>query len=353
MINYSKPPPLRLFWDTTISYKRAWRKFWAIFQDEAIAYSRNHTGDRLGLHHLLFSAAEFQIIHGAAPQVLDDPGQAAGNATAGALANQAVLRANYNLQQDGATVLLDWLLGLIPRDLLEPMEVEHSMRTRSILYIVTTLRAELGVLTIPDIEELKQALRVPYVHPESVRVHINTLKRLFAELTINLQPVANHDAITIIKEGFPIAIYLECWKDFAKAFPALAQQTPAALYTAIIAFSENVLPLSAGPVGLGAKAAVATPPPGYIAMADVQVMIDKAFAAAKISNSQPSKKKSTAAAPGKMYCWSHGPEHTHEGKTYAHTSQDCKSPAPGHCKDATINNKMGGEAVPARYRYLG
>ena len=143
MINYSRPVPSRLVWDTSVSNKRAWRKFWAIFQDEAIAYSRNHTVDGHGLHHLLLTEIEFQTIHGTAPIVLDNPGQADAHATRVDLANQAVIRANYNMQQDGATTLLNWLLATVPRDLLEPMEVDHSMRTRSILFIVTTLRAEL------------------------------------------------------------------------------------------------------------------------------------------------------------------------------------------------------------------
>ena len=60
MINYSRPVPSRLVWDTSVSNKRAWRKFWAIFQDEAIAYSRNHTVDGHGLHHLLLTEIEFQ-----------------------------------------------------------------------------------------------------------------------------------------------------------------------------------------------------------------------------------------------------------------------------------------------------
>lgn len=34
------------------------------------------------------------------------------------------------------------------------------------------------------------------------------------------------------------------------------------------------------------------------------------------------------------YCWMHG--------YGGHTSQECQNPAPGHCHQATLNNKMGG-----------
>ena len=358
MINHSRPIPTNLVWDNTVSYKRAWRLFWAILQDEAIALTRSHTADELGLLHLLFTAAEFQAINGTAPILLANPGQANANATRVALANLAIARSEYSIQQDGIATLHAWLLATIPKDLLAPMKVDNSMRTRSILYIVTALREELGTLTIQDSQELLQALRVPYVYPESVRAHLNTLKGLFAELAANQQPVPNNQAVTIIKEGFPIPMYMPCWIEFARTHPTLAQQTPAALYVAIVAFSENILPLTSGPIGTAASAYVAThthavsPPLGYIAVTDVQVMIDKALAAAKIGTPK-APKKATAGASGKMYCWSHGPEHTHEGRVYAHTSQDCKSPAPGHCKDATFKNMMGGATSPARYRYLG
>ena len=148
MINYSRPVPSRLVWDTSVSFKRAWRKFWAIFQDEAIAITRNYSADSLGLLHLLFTPAEFQTINGTAPIPLVNPGLAADDATPATLDNQAVLRFYYNLQQNGAATLYEWLLATIPEDLLEPMKVDHSLRTRSILFIVTTLREDLGVFTI-------------------------------------------------------------------------------------------------------------------------------------------------------------------------------------------------------------
>ena len=79
-----------------------------------------------------------------------------------------------------------WLLATIPRDLLKSMKVADSMRTRSILFCVTSLREELGVLTVQHIAEVMQALRTPHVHPSSVRGHLNTLMGLFAELAANL-----------------------------------------------------------------------------------------------------------------------------------------------------------------------
>ena len=135
----------------------------------------------------------------------------------------------------------------------------------------------------------------------------DTLKNLFAELAANQQPVPNNQVVTIIKEGCPIPMYMPCWIKFARTHPTLAQQTPAALYVTIVAFLENILPLTSGPIGTAASASVAThphaaiPPLGYIAVADLQVMIDKVLAAAKVGTSK-APKKATAGAPGKIYC---------------------------------------------------
>ena len=55
----------------------------------------------------------------------------------------------------------------------------HSLQTRSILFIVTTLREDLEVFTIQDIQELKQAFRVSHMAPQSV-MHISTLSRYYS-----------------------------------------------------------------------------------------------------------------------------------------------------------------------------
>ena len=36
----------------------------------------------------------------------------------------------------------------------------------------------------------------------------------------------------------------------------------------------------------------------------------------------------------KAYCWTHG--------LCKHTSKNCKSPMDGHCKEVTLENRMGG-----------
>jgi hypothetical protein len=46
---------------------------------------------------------------------------------------------------------------------------------------------------------------------------------------------------------------------------------------------------------------------------------------------------------GMAYCWSHGLGFTASPLT--HTSANCKWPATGHCKDATIQNMMGGRVT--------
>ena len=151
-----------------------------------------------------------------------------------------------------------------------------------------------------------------------------------------------------------MSIFKPCFERFYETQVGLAKQTPAALNLAIIHFVENVLPMSLGSAGIGASV-TSTPPAGYVALADVQDMIQQALAAHEAR--KPGASKAGAAQPnnrksGPMYCWTHGPAHTHNGRDYGHTSQECKSPNQGHCHKATDGRRMGGTDVPAFYRYL-
>ena len=59
---------------------------------------------------------------------------------------------------------------------------------------------------------------------------------------------------------------------------------------------------------------------------------------AKQPDIDDNKENNTRAASITMaYCWSHG-----LGRNLKHTSKTCTAPEPGHCKEATVENMLGG-----------
>ena len=66
-----------------------------------------------------------------------------------------------------------------------------------------------------------------------------------------------------------------------------------------------------------------------------QMRNDMAKGATIIKEKQNERRRYTGRRTTNKYCWSHG--------ACAHDSADCKSPKPGHKKEATFENKMGGD----------
>lgn len=72
---------------------------------------------------------------------------------------------------------------------------------------------------------------------------------------------------------------------------------------------------------------------------------DKPQALAAKETDKPKPPPDSKAPVELCYCWSHG-----LGRNPSHTSQTCKNPKPGHQKNATIANMMGGSARIVRKR---
>ena len=386
------PIPTRLVnsWSNVLPPFLAHKKWSSIMEEEAINITKLTTDDGMGVVHLLLTPEEFLRKYKKAPIVLVKPPKVPAGASRAVIANSVTDNAAYNQQQQAGSSVLAWMLATIPQEYLDPMMEDDSIHSRSMEYIFTNLRKNIGPLTAQDLDGLKLALTVVHVHPASVLAHITRFLKYLGLLEAANQKVSNSDAVSIMKNGFDINTYLDCFVDFAKKYPDVALQTPAALGEAIIVYTKTVLPVRLGSTAIGASATAtsaitttaaalssrgyvanstplslgapsigasvtATPPDGFVARAEIQDLILQALAAHDARNPGPSNAgtaKPNNRKLGPLYCWTHGPAHTHNGKEYGHSSQDCKSPNPGHCHKATDGRRMRGTEVPAFYRYL-
>ena len=145
----------------------------------------------------------------------------------------------------------------------------------------------MGKITKLNIDSMNTALRVPYRHHEPVQAFLASKTEIFADFTKAGQAYSN--AATM-----ELAIFKPSFERCFETQVGLAKQTPAALNLAFIHFVENVLLMSLSSAGFGASV-TSTPLAGYVALADVQDMIQQAVAAHEAR--KPGASKAGAAQP--------------------------------------------------------
>ena len=278
MINFSRPVPSRLVWDNVLPPFLSHQKWSKALEEEAINITKFETVDEMGVLHLLYPPEDFLCKFGKAPIVLAKPPKVPAGASRADIANSVNDNAEFNVQQQAGSTILSWMLATIPQEYLDLMMENDSICTRSMEYIFTNLRKNIGPLTAQDLDELKLALTVVHVYPASVLAHVTRFMKYLGYLEAAKQKVSNFDAVSIMKRGFDHHTYLDCFVDFAKKFPEVELQTPAALGEAIILYTKTVLPVRLGSVISGASAIPVTPT-GYIAISDVQDIIQQALVA--------------------------------------------------------------------------
>ena len=120
----------------------AFKHYKPVFMDAAAEAGRANSIDGFGLLWAIMTAAAFQAAYGAVPQPHVNPGNAGANgATAVALAQWKYDNDAVDKQSTALEYLRNlWLTSVFPH-LLKPMEVGRSLRTRTLLYMFTTLSA--------------------------------------------------------------------------------------------------------------------------------------------------------------------------------------------------------------------
>lgn len=348
--------------DARFSKALAWKYWRPLLIDYAIAIFKSESLDQLGVVFILFSPEQFLIVFDAQPNPRVDPGEAP-NGQPFELANWSMLRGLYVRQQSAIEKVRDMLInGALP-SLMEPLKVNRSLRTRSTIFLFTTLDNQLKTLKESDFTFIYSELNQSYLYPEDVPTFLAQKKERLRDLEEAGQPTPAIQAIKIIKATFPTQLFQVCWTDYVKEYGTIAEQTVDNFCDFIVMYVEQRLEhtvdkavLAQAEKRVAAQAMVTTAtasvepdllaalialvakdPASAGALLRKQVPPVTAAAAAAADSAKPKKKKQQQQRT-KKYCWTHGSQHSH-------ASEDCFHPAAGHQKTATAGNILGGQPV--------
>jgi hypothetical protein len=357
--------------DARFSKSLAWKHWRPLQIDYAISINKSESLDQLGVVFILFTAARFAAIFGEQPRPRENPGEAP-NGQPFELANWNVLRGLFTRQQMAIDKVRDMLINGVFPSLLEPLKVDRSLRTRSTLFIFSTIDNQMLNLKESDFAFIYSELAQTYKYPDDVSTFLAQKKERLRDLEEAGQPTPAIQAIKTIKAAFPMQLFQVCWTDYVKAHGAIADQTVDNLCDFIVVYAEQRLEHTVDKAVLAqvgnkvaaqsvAFNATASQEPDLLAALVALVAKDPASAGAFLRKQVPpvtatgtaaaiaaapapvapkpkKKKKQQQQQRPKKYCWTHGSQHSH-------SSEDCFYPAAGHQETATAVNVMGGQPV--------
>ena len=359
----------------------AFKHFIPKFMDAAAEGGKANSIDGLGLLWAIMTAALFLARYGAAPQPHADPGNAGANgANAVALAQWKHDKDSCKVQNMALEILRSlWLSSVFPH-LLKPMEVERSLRTRTLEYMVTTLSAQLAVFKQEDFDWLNRELRVPYKIGEDVPAFLAQKLEYIVDLQEAGQAINNMDAVSVLQSLFPARLYQLCWQEYAKDHGRIEDRTPANLCAFIVVYADQRLQHAVGHSALAAEELQPPAPPAALAAVEPDLL--GAFMALVAANpaaantilrtvAAPQQHQQQQQQPGgrgaqqgrggqggrgggrgpaapapplaghpRFYCHSCGVPQLLKNQHY---SNGCLMPKPGHNNNATFLNQMGGK----------
>jgi hypothetical protein len=217
-------------------------------------------------------------------------------------------------------------------------------RTQTLATILAILDGLYGTQSASDLSQTEDSLKEPYRLGTSVEDFMCRQKVAHAELAANLQAMPERSKVRFLVAALvPCGVYsarIEMWK---MAFPTVVLQTFASLEAVIIEFDGNRDASATSGTHLYATAAAAltaAPPTaqGVVLSAESVAQIATALAAIQRNDRAP---VSLQAPLPDLYCHTHG--------VCKHDGFKCKHPAPGHVKEATAANKMGGRTEAKVY----
>ena len=351
-INYSAPG-----WNHELPPTQAFADFDLAAIDHAMITGKGNSLDGKGILYAYLSPEEFLAYTGQARQPRVNPGPPAGNREE--IARNVVLSKAFDTQQAFVDGFQAHCINTIPAYLLEPMkDVNDSLATRTLEYMITDLRRRLGTLTKQDIADLHTKLKVLFVYPGHIETHLAVMQKLLRKLARANQPIAPSMAIDLIMGGFSHLDLTDCWIKFYFDFPVVANQTVERLCNSITVFVNTVLPLKATKSNLSMSVAVEQQ--SQIDALEVQ-LIELRSALSIHQSAKPAKAPKTSGptdqsgqlarpptgqsgqparppiSPAEFatapFCWSHGPGY--------HTSDACSRPFPNHKTQATWAKQCG------------
>ena len=336
-------------WDITQSHTLAFLKYEPAMVDFSITLG----GGRFGVAFALFDPAAFTARFGTPPQPLLHPGDAHGNAQQ--IANWSASLRKYNVQVDEHLPKLRTAILMAPQEVLEPLKDEYgSLVMRSTADIMNYWRAEYGTLTQADLAILMHQLSIKYDPSKALPAFVAQWNATLRDLTRAGQLLPSTLATQTLQACFG-SEFDQCWVDFVKDVPVVANRTVLRLCPAILKFGKDVLPLLKAQASIGINQIIAMEEKLSVVTQQLHALEARHALAVKQAPAVPAaaatpqlgKRSATTnkGAAGKQaksapqpfsarpFCWSHGP--------CQHTGVDCTKPDPGHKENATWQSQMG------------
>ena len=224
-------------WDITQSHTLAFLKYEPAMVDFSITLG----GGQFGVAFALFDPAAFTARFGTPPQPLLHPGDAHGNAQQ--IANWSASLRKYNVQVDEHLPKLRTAILMAPQEVLEPLKDEYgSLVMRSTADIMNYWRAEYGTLTQADLDVLMHQLSIKYDPSKALPAFVAQWNATLRDLTRAGQLLPSTLATQTLQACFG-SEFDQCWIDFVKDVPVVANRTVLRLCPAILKFGKDVLPL--------------------------------------------------------------------------------------------------------------
>ena len=219
--------------------------------------------------------------------------------------------------------------------------------------IMTYLRVEYGILTQADLDFWMRQLSVKYDQIKTLPAFVAQWSATFRDLTRAGQLLPSNLATQTLQSCFG-SEFDQCWVDFVKDVPVVANRTVPRLCPAILKFGKDVLPLLKAQASIGINQVTALNEKLAVVTQQLQALEARQALATKQAPAAPAAAPSyrgkrgattTNSAVGKHpksvpqpfsarpFCWSHGP--------CQHVGDECTKPDPGHKKNATWQSQMG------------
>ena len=333
-------------WDVTRSDTLAFLRGLPQLVDFAASCGIESSADGNGVAFEVLPPGDFLAWFGTAAVPLQPVGPPAGNAVQLTIwrAADAALKDQAKWKIFVRNKFLTWL----PDRLLVPMRDQNrSIRTRTTVAIVSTLQEQLGTLTKEDVHFLMKQLKEPHRVGTSVPSFLADWQAVLLDLERAQQPLPQIMATDILMECFGPE-FVTCWLSFVKDVPIVANRTVVRLCAAVTLFAANALPMICAQTAIGIS--LVTNQTAMLAQLQDQIVaLQQALA---VSQAQPTTRKRGGAPPAgpparvarqqrdtvpiaqRLFCWTHGPCHTHKG-------DGCENKLVGHKDTATWQNQMG------------
>lgn len=297
-----------------------------------------HVHGLLGFAVSAARLAELTGINEAVHAPLQHPGVLADDATQGATAVHRYKMEQFEKQQTALKQAKTRILACLNEEALDLVtEAGFGTRRRTIQDILDILRANYGLISVAEIQQQKNRLKVPYQANTPIRDYIRVHREVHEVLAMAGQDMAMADKVAELRAGVKHVPQLgTAVQHFITTNPTLAAQTFAKLTTLLGEAEDNGEPQPT--TGSAGYAAASMASPTVVSMDVVVQMVAAAVGKAMAEKDKRQPPSTRIAAPKKKnYCWSHGP--------CAHPSLDCKNPREGHIWEATDTNRQGGADV--------